>query len=183
MFTAAERQRRYRERHKHDPAFRVRVHAEKRRSYQRTQTKCLARSQRWADAHRERVRAIARAHYANHLEAQRERSRNKRPEATRAAWRKSYYGHHVHGKALKLRAENTRRARKRGALCEVIDYDAVIAAARGQCGICAQPIGTERTHFDHVVPLANGGSHTQANLQLAHAICNIRKGARSQAAA
>ena len=30
----------------------------------------------------------------------------------------------------------------------------------------------------HIIPLALGGTHEAANLQWAHLICNIRKGAR-----
>jgi 5-methylcytosine-specific restriction endonuclease McrA len=31
------------------------------------------------------------------------------------------------------------------------------------------------------VPLARGGAHSYANVQLAHAMCNIKKGARLSA--
>ena len=31
---------------------------------------------------------------------------------------------------------------------------------------------------DHVIPVRNGGSHRLSNLQLAHLVCNLRKGAR-----
>lgn len=34
--------------------------------------------------------------------------------------------------------------------------------------------------LDHVVPLAWGGEHTAANVQLAHLKCNVAKGARSE---
>lgn len=33
-------------------------------------------------------------------------------------------------------------------------------------------------HIDHVVPIARGGAHELANLQLLAPICNLRKGAR-----
>lgn len=31
---------------------------------------------------------------------------------------------------------------------------------------------------DHIVPLARGGSHSADNVQSAHLLCNLRKGAR-----
>ncbi len=33
-------------------------------------------------------------------------------------------------------------------------------------------------HLDHVHPVALGGATTLSNLQLAHSVCNMRKGAR-----
>jgi 5-methylcytosine-specific restriction endonuclease McrA len=32
--------------------------------------------------------------------------------------------------------------------------------------------------MDHIVPFAAGGTHEPANVQLAHRVCNSRKGAR-----
>jgi 5-methylcytosine-specific restriction endonuclease McrA len=31
---------------------------------------------------------------------------------------------------------------------------------------------------DHVIPISEGGTDTKANVQLAHRICNLRKGKR-----
>ena len=36
----------------------------------------------------------------------------------------------------------------------------------------------EAAHIEHIVPLAHGGTHTRANVTLAHASCNIKKHAR-----
>ena len=58
------------------------------------------------------------------------------------------------------------------------------------CQICHKPIDSSLTHrnsitgtydpgylnVDHIVPLALGGSHSYANVQASHAICNLRKG-------
>lgn len=33
--------------------------------------------------------------------------------------------------------------------------------------------------LDHIVPIFLGGSHTRTNTQLAHLVCNIRKGYRN----
>lgn len=47
------------------------------------------------------------------------------------------------------------------------------------CGICGEPIAPgQAVHIDHVVALAKGGRTVAENLQPAHAVCNIRKGAR-----
>jgi 5-methylcytosine-specific restriction endonuclease McrA len=53
-----------------------------------------------------------------------------------------------------------------------------------QCLTCDGPINRGKGYpdqwcatLDHKVPLSHGGSHTYSNVQLAHAFCNITKGA------
>ena len=53
------------------------------------------------------------------------------------------------------------------------------------CGICGEPVergvwGTYRPRagsIDHIVPMSRGGGHTWDNVQVAHHLCNTRKGA------
>jgi 5-methylcytosine-specific restriction endonuclease McrA len=67
------------------------------------------------------------------------------------------------------------------------------AAQGGRCALCgeAMPAGRGdvahatiwkklRPTFDHIRPRARGGGDAEANLQLAHAECNWRKGDRSE---
>lgn len=56
------------------------------------------------------------------------------------------------------------------------------------CGICLQPVNPERlwpdpesVSLDHITPLARGGAHVLENVQCAHLVCNLRKGARVDA--
>ncbi|QOH59936.1 hypothetical protein C6Y44_27815 (plasmid) [Rhodococcus rhodochrous] len=45
------------------------------------------------------------------------------------------------------------------------------------CHLCGGDIDSwPDLHFDHVVPLARGGEHSNDNLRPAHAGCNLRKG-------
>ena len=49
------------------------------------------------------------------------------------------------------------------------------------CGICHAAFVESDwadVHVDHIAPLARGGTNHPDNLQLAHAACNIRKGAK-----
>jgi 5-methylcytosine-specific restriction endonuclease McrA len=53
------------------------------------------------------------------------------------------------------------------------------------CALCADPVDPELRHpdplsasLDHRVPLALGGLHCWDNVQLAHLVCNTRKGDR-----
>jgi 5-methylcytosine-specific restriction endonuclease McrA len=53
------------------------------------------------------------------------------------------------------------------------------------CGLCGGAVERDEVvpHplapvVDHVISLANGGTHEPANVQCAHFLCNSRKGAR-----
>ena len=60
----------------------------------------------------------------------------------------------------------------------------IILATREVCGICGRPVDKARKYpdplapsVDHIVPIARGGHPSDIeNLQLAHWICNERKG-------
>jgi hypothetical protein len=79
-----------------------------------------------------------------------------------------------------------RRALERGAKVGVaIDPVAVFARDDWRCGICGRKtlkakrgtIHPRAPELDHIVALANGGSHTWANVQCSCRECNGRKGA------
>lgn len=78
------------------------------------------------------------------------------------------------------------RAKKLGAKTEYVDYSAVLKRDGMVCGCCQEPIvygpgqHGKALCFDHKKPLAEGGEHTEANLQPAHVACNSRKGGTSQ---
>jgi 5-methylcytosine-specific restriction endonuclease McrA len=53
------------------------------------------------------------------------------------------------------------------------------------CGICAKPIHRWVLHpdpksasIDHILPLSKGGTHTRANVRIAHLDCNVARGNR-----
>lgn len=56
--------------------------------------------------------------------------------------------------------------------------EAVIERDGMVCQLCGGEIPDGELHIDHIEPLAHGGATEVANLQAAHARCNIRKGAR-----
>nr|DAP09017.1 MAG TPA: HNH endonuclease [Caudoviricetes sp.] len=80
-------------------------------------------------------------------------------------------------------------ARRRALLgsCEREDfrYEEIFERDEWTCGICNEPVDPDSEFpdlrspsLDHVIPLSKGGSHTRDNVQLAHYICNVTKGAR-----
>jgi len=74
------------------------------------------------------------------------------------------------------------------------EYDGSVTLAKlvkrhsGICQLCGKPvdkmdrrdghIGYWYPTIDHVIPISAGGSHTWDNVQLAHMICNSKKGAQ-----
>jgi hypothetical protein len=45
----------------------------------------------------------------------------------------------------------------------------------GLCGICGEPAEEATFHIDHIRPVAADGSNNEANLQVSHPECNMRK--------
>jgi 5-methylcytosine-specific restriction endonuclease McrA len=71
-----------------------------------------------------------------------------------------------------------RRAREIGTQVEKVDLKQILRDANGLCGICKQPLDLFGIHFDHIIPLSRGGTHTTGNIQATHARCNQLKGAK-----
>lgn len=83
------------------------------------------------------------------------------------------------------REKDTRRARGRDAFIEPVYRTKVFERDGWRCGLCGQsvPKGLAVPHpkaatLDHIVPIAAGGTHGYANVQLAHFLCNSRKSDR-----
>ena len=89
-------------------------------------------------------------------------------------------------RALRAKTQR-RRAAIRGAREVERFTDVEIFERDGwRCGICGGPVDRRLRYphplsasLDHIVPLSEGGTHERANVQLAHFICNSRKGARA----
>lgn len=68
-----------------------------------------------------------------------------------------------------------------------VTLKAVMKRDGGVCKLCCKPVDTADRRgngagynyptIDHIVPLSRGGGHVMSNVQLAHMICNSRKGA------
>ena len=86
------------------------------------------------------------------------------------------------------RAERRRRdALQRGAISEPYTLAEIADRDRRTCQLCRKRVAMTKTvphpkapTIDHVIPLAEGGHDTRANVQLAHFICNSIKGARGE---
>lgn len=57
--------------------------------------------------------------------------------------------------------------------------EAVIERDGYVCGLCGGEVEPDDVHIDHIHPWSLGGSDNLENLQVAHSLCNIRKGNRA----
>lgn len=70
-----------------------------------------------------------------------------------------------------------RRARRTAAHVERVEVLVLLERQDGACGICGEDVELDDFHVDHIVPLVKGGLHNYENCQIAHPVCNLRKGA------
>ena len=76
---------------------------------------------------------------------------------------------------------NLRRARLKGATIGQIDYEAILQRDKQTCGICRKRIKVGALSFDHILPLAHGGTHSNNNLRPTHILCNRQRNRYGQA--
>ncbi len=91
------------------------------------------------------------------------------------------YAQQKYAKRPEIYKEKRRRreALKRTTQVERVDLEALLAEHGRSCHICGWEIADgARMHWDHIVPLSRGGTHTADNLAPSHGPCNDWKGAR-----
>ena len=127
-----------------------------------------ARRLAWAKANPAKVRATLAANRDKYSARQREYVEE----------------NHDRVREWKRNRESRRRARKLSLPVEIFRAVDVFERDDWVCGICHEPVDPalrwpdgESPSLDHIVPLSRGGSHSLDNVQLAHLLCNIRKGA------
>ncbi|MCX2950199.1 HNH endonuclease [Lentzea sp. NEAU-D7] len=84
------------------------------------------------------------------------------------------------------KSRHARRVRLEDAVVERFDPEEIYERDGWVCQLCLRPVDRtlawphpESKSLDHVLPLVAGGNHCRANTQLAHWLCNVRKGART----
>lgn len=111
-------------------------------------------------ANRDLILARMRARYAENPESFRKKSKE---------WSRA---NPIRRREHELR----RRARMRETQVEPVRYDEILAERGMVCHLCGDEIADSTDlHFDHVIPLAKGGTHTRENIKPAHASCNMHK--------
>ena len=97
------------------------------------------------------------------------------PEEMKAIRQRAYEKSRTNGSAT--RSTQTRQARVKSArTTEVVSLKAVLDRHGMVCSICTKVIEhVLQLTYDHVIPLARGGAHTEENLRPAHRTCNSWK--------
>lgn len=75
------------------------------------------------------------------------------------------------GQLKGIRLREAARARASRLRPSVIERDGLV------CHICGDEVAPDQVHVDHVIALSKGGPSDPENLRVAHARCNMRKGA------
>lgn len=147
--------------------------------YRRRQDELKARAAAWRLANPERKRASDREWAKANPE--RKRANDARAWASKPERNREHHSRWYQANKEKNREGFQRRkARKLANGSERVSYVAVLARHGMTCHLCEGPILSRADlHFDHVIPLAQGGPHTEANIRPAHATCNLSKGARA----
>lgn len=131
----------------------------------------------WRAKHPERAKEVMRDSV--------ERNRDKRRQAERERYRANPEAHVAKVMAWRQKnrekcadTEARRRARIRCAPeIESIDRLEIYDRDGGRCHICGKKVSARSFHLDHLVPISKGGTHTRANVRIAHAFCNQSRNA------
>jgi len=143
--------------------------------YRDTHTEQIAAyGKQWYETYRERAKATSKQYYVAHCEeyaASAKRWREANPEkvvAYQKQWRdanpEKWAGYSQHRRALKAAAT-------------IEDFD-IMEVWEREGYTCAYCGSTENLTIDHIVALADGGSHSLDNLTVACMSCNSSKGAK-----
>lgn len=166
-----------------------RVRQMSRRAYEANPDRFKAQAKRWGAANRARRREIVRKWDERHIEQKRNKNRVLAAtkyyadiEASRAAVRRNATLYRQrHPEIVKARAQRARRRRRAEALAVPVgrvDFERIKVRDRMRCHLCKRRVTEKDLNFDHVIPLAKGGAHTEDNIAVSHRRCNQAKGAK-----
>jgi 5-methylcytosine-specific restriction endonuclease McrA len=130
--------------------------------YLRNKERIKARSREWAKENSEQHNANGRRWRENNLAKYRAQQR-------KYAARED--------PLVKRERTNRCHASKLGVPVSKVDYNAIVERDGLWCYLCESEIDERQDlSFDHVIPHARGGAHSESNIKLAHLSCNKSKG-------
>lgn len=87
-------------------------------------------------------------------------------------WRRTHKEYHRNN-------QSERRARQKGAKTTKVNFNEILMRDGSVCYLCNCSVPLYEIHYDHVLPLSRGGSHSVDNIKVTHAVCNLRKGTKT----
>jgi len=136
-------------------------------SYRRHTAKAKQRMVTWSKTHAEQRRAIQHAYAKRHPARVRQQARD--------SAKRRYHANIV---TARMKGREKTNARRAGTERERVDYNRIKRRDKMRCHICRRQVQASELHFDHVIPLSKGGTHTENNIAVSHARCNLSKNAR-----
>lgn len=88
------------------------------------------------------------------------------------------YYHSGYSKDWKIQNNHKRRARLAQVPSETIELSVLYERDEGVCKLCHTACELGDASIDHIQCIAHGGHHTWDNVQLAHLMCNVRRGTK-----
>lgn len=154
---------------------------EQQKEQRRKQRKPVSKEQRIREALMKRVRNMLKAGFLDYEEYKKYK-RNKQ-KITLMKTVEKRFGSDAQREETRIIRDQWRNYRKRVTAGEAVGgripkgwLTTLWIAQNGCCGICGKELDTE-WHIDHILPISKGGPNVSWNLQLAHPLCNIAKGA------
>jgi hypothetical protein len=144
--------------------------------YKANKEKLLLASKAWVEKNRERSREIRAKWLLNNPEKQKQASKNwylnnkDKSSEIRKKWRVE------NNSRSRTFCINRRRKMAGGKLSKDI-VEILMAKQKGKCACCFKPLKDD-FHLDHRMPIALGGENIDANMQLLHSVCNLKKNAK-----
>lgn len=127
-------------------------------------------SREWRRRNPEKARKTRREEY------HRNKDRRNIPYV-REALRQASKRHYLANREKLLSDRRSRMIKTNGPEAEKFSYSDVFERDNGICYLCLLPVPSIKDcHFDHVIPLSRGGSHTFNNVKVTHKFCNLSKG-------
>lgn len=110
------------------------------------------------------------------VKAYQKKYREEHRDERRAYFRKRYADNKTEMKMRLSENRMMRRAKIKNLPHERIRVDQLYERDNQRCGICNLRVKRNERSVDHIVPISMGGGYTWDNVQLAHTLCNIRRG-------
>jgi len=146
--------------------------------YQSDRTKFIEKARRWGKANPEKRKASIRKNSSKNTARTKKwiAANKERHDANKQRYYKSHYQDF-------LRRNHVRRALQKKATVNLAGIKAWMKSVQSKptctCYYCQSVIKTSELHWEHIVPLSRGGSHSVENLCVSCAACNLSKHSKS----